>query len=217
MLSRIHELDGFKYYFQFTITSYGNDIEKNLPDKRETIIPTFKKIGADKVIWRYDPILLNERYTWDYHIRAFSRFAEQLEGFTHKAVMSYVDAYRGVNLASIGVQAMTAGQEQEMAQQLAEIAKQHGIKLTACAENVGLPFAECVDAKMFGLNKTRDNSQRELCTCTASIDIGAYNTCSHGCAYCYANHYGYVRPMINPNCDLLGPPLTGNERIKQRN
>ncbi len=217
MLPRIHELDSFKYYFQFTITAYDRDIERNIPDKQEVIIPAFKKIGADKAIWRYDPIFLNERYTWDYHIQAFTKLAEELEGFTHKAVMSYVDAYRGVNLAAIGVQQMTSEQQREMAQQLAEIAKQHGIKLTACAESVGLPVACCIDAKMFGLNKPRDNNQRELCTCAASVDIGTYNTCSHGCAYCYANHYGYVQPAIDPNCDLLGPPLTGDEKIKQRN
>lgn len=107
MLPRIHELEDFKYYFQFTITAYERDIERNLPDKQEVIIPAFKKIGTDKVIWRYDPILINKRYTWDYHIRAFTKLAEKLEGFTRKAVMSYVDAYRGVNLAAIGVQHIT--------------------------------------------------------------------------------------------------------------
>lgn len=217
MLPRIHELDGFKYYFQFTITAYDRDIERNLPDKQEIIIPAFKKIGADKAIWRYDPIFLNERYTWDYHIQAFTKLAEELEGFTHKAVMSYVDAYRGVNLATIGVQQMTSEQQREMAHQLAEIAVQHGIKLTACAENVGLPAARCVNARMFGLKNLKDNNQRGLCTCSESVDIGAYNTCSNGCAYCYANHYGYVKPMIDPNSVLLGAPLTGNEKIKQRN
>lgn len=217
MLPRIHELEDFKYYFQFTITAYERDIERNLPDKQEVIIPAFKKIGTDKVIWRYDPILINKRYTWDYHIRAFTKLAEKLEGFTRKAVMSYVDAYRGVNLAAIGVQHITLEQQREMAQQLAEIAMKHGIKLTACAEDVGLPPARCVDATMFGLRKPKDNSQRGLCACAESVDIGAYNTCSNGCTYCYANHYGYVKPMADPNCELLGAPLTGSEKIKQRN
>lgn len=54
MLNRIHELDAFKYYFQYTITPYGRDVEKNIPDKHEVVIPAFKKIGADKAIWRYD-------------------------------------------------------------------------------------------------------------------------------------------------------------------
>ena len=81
MLPRIHELDGFKYYFQFTITAYGRDIERNIPNKQDVIIPAFKKIGADKAVWRYDPIFLSERYTWDYHIQAFTKLAEEFRGF----------------------------------------------------------------------------------------------------------------------------------------
>ena len=60
MLNRIHELDAFKYYFQYTITPYGRDVEKNIPDKHEVVIPAFKRIGADKAIWRYDPVFLND-------------------------------------------------------------------------------------------------------------------------------------------------------------
>ena len=103
MLSRIHELNAFKYYFQFTITSYGKDVEKNIPDKWEVIIPAFKKIGKGKVVWRYDPIFLNDRYTWNYHIRVFSKIAESLEGYTAKAITSFVDTYRTVNLKPLKI------------------------------------------------------------------------------------------------------------------
>lgn len=70
---------------------------------------------------------------------------------------------------------------------------------------------------MFGVDKPKDRNQRGLCQCVESVDIGAYSTCSNGCAYCYANHYGYVQPAPDVDCDLLGPPLNGNEKIKQRN
>ena len=67
MLERIHELDNYTYYFQFTLNSYGKDIEKNVPSKNDVIIPTFKKlssiIGKERIVWRYDPILINEHYT----------------------------------------------------------------------------------------------------------------------------------------------------------
>ena len=162
-------------------------------------------------------MFINDRYTWEYHIRAFTKIAEELEGHTHKAVMSFVDAYRTVDLRPLGIHLLTAEQQRELAQTLAEIAKQHGIELTACAEDLGLPSSCCVDGKMFGVNKPKDRNQRGLCTCVESVDIGAYSTCGNGCAYCYANHYGYVQPRPSPDSDLLGPPLTGQEKIKQRN
>lgn len=217
MLPRIGELEGFKYYFQFTITAYGRDVERNLPDKNEVIIPAFKQIGADKVIWRYDPIFINERYTWDYHVRAFTKLCEKLEGYTHKAVMSFVDEYITVNLAPLGIKQLLPEQEKALAQQIFEIAAKHGIELTSCNEDLGIPHSCCVDGRMFGVRKPKDKNQRGLCECVESVDIGTYSTCSHGCTYCYATRYGYVMPSPDPDCDLLGPPLTGDEIIKQRN
>ena len=217
MLSRIHELDDFKYYFQFTITAYEKDVERNIPNKEEIVIPAFKRIGKGKAIWRYDPIFLNEKYTWDYHIQAFTKIAESLEGYTTKAVTSFVDFYRTVDLTPLKIQALTSEQKKELAHKLAEIARQHGIELFSCAEELGLPHSACVDGKMFGVNKLKDRNQRGLCQCVESVDIGVYSTCANGCAYCYANHYGYVLPRTNPNSDVLGTPLTGNEKIRQRN
>lgn len=217
MLPRIHELDAFKYYFQYTITPYGRDIEKNIPDKQEVTIPAFKKIGSDKAVWRYDPIFINARYTWDYHIRAFTKIAEELEGYTSKAVMSFVDSYRTVDLRPLGITPLTSEQKRELAQQLSEIAAAHGIKLSACAEDLGIARSCCIDGKMFGVNKPKDRNQRSLCGCAESVDIGSYSTCSNGCAYCYANHYGYVQEPPDVNSDLLGQSLTGDETIKQRN
>ena len=91
------------------------------------------------------------------------------------------------------------------------------MELQSCAEDVGLPHSCCVDGRRFGVVKPKDRNQRGLCQCVESIDIGTYSTCSHGCAYCYATHYGIVRPDVDPDCDVLGPPLKGTEKIKQRN
>ncbi len=69
MLPRLSELDAYKYYFQFTLTGYGKDIEENLPDKKEQLIPAFQelagRIGKKRVIWRYDPIVFTKKYTPD--------------------------------------------------------------------------------------------------------------------------------------------------------
>ena len=70
MMDKLDLLSDYAYYFQFTVNSYARDIEPNIPNKNDTIIPLFKKlsnrIGKDRVIWRYDPILLTEKYTIEY-------------------------------------------------------------------------------------------------------------------------------------------------------
>ena len=72
ILNRIDELKDYNYYFQFTLNSYAKDIEPNVPVKDKEVIKTFltlsSKIGRERVIWRYDPILLNEKYTIEYHL-----------------------------------------------------------------------------------------------------------------------------------------------------
>ncbi|NLY29527.1 MAG: DUF1848 domain-containing protein, partial [Firmicutes bacterium] len=76
IISRLPELDEYMYYFQFTLTPYGKDIEPNIPEKSR-VLAVFKRlsemIGPDRVIWRYDPILINEKYTVAYHLDAFGR------------------------------------------------------------------------------------------------------------------------------------------------
>lgn len=83
MLERLDELALYNYYFQFTLTGYGTDIECNVPNKKEKIIPIFQKlsekIGRQKVIWRYDPIIFNEKYTPEYHLKAFEQIAAKTE------------------------------------------------------------------------------------------------------------------------------------------
>lgn len=72
MFGHLNRLRHYHYYFQFTLTGYGNDIEPYLPDKREQMIPIFQRlssmIGKEKVIWRYDPIVITDKYSVEYHI-----------------------------------------------------------------------------------------------------------------------------------------------------
>ena len=97
MMKRLDEIKNYKYYFQFTLTGYGNDVEVNLPNKKTKMIPVFQelseKIGREKVIWRYDPIFFSDRYTKEYHLKAFKSIAEALRGYTEKCVISFVDIY----------------------------------------------------------------------------------------------------------------------------
>ena len=98
MLDKLDELKDYRYYFQFTLNSYSNDIEPNVPSKSEEIINTFKQlsdlIGRDRVIWRYDPIILSEKYTVQYHIKYFEKLSQILNGSFNKCVISFVDFYK---------------------------------------------------------------------------------------------------------------------------
>lgn len=218
MLPRIHELDSFKYYFQYTITPYGREIEQGIPDKEEVVIPALKKIGAAKVVWRYDPIIFSEKYTEQFHEQAFAKLASELEGHTSRVVISFVDAYRGVDLKAMGARDTALEQKRALSQRLLEIAAAHGMALSACAEaDLGLLASGCVSGAMFGVKKPLDRNQRAGCTCVESVDIGAYSTCRNGCLYCYANPFGWVKDVPGPDCDLLDGPLRGDERVKQRN
>jgi DNA repair photolyase len=203
MLDRLHLLQDYKYYFQFTITPYGKDIEPNLPSKME-IIDTFLKLsdktGKERIIWRYDPILLSAGINIDYHWARFHDLAGQLAGRTEKCVISFIDMYRHIRgrMADDSVRPPDVSEMRELAEHLSRIAQTHQMKVATCAEKIdladsGIEHGKCIDdhqiAELTGekLKIAKDKYQREFCGCVASIDIGEYNTCRHGCRYCYAN------------------------------
>lgn len=196
-------LEEYPYYFQFTLTGYGRDIEPGLPDKRERLLPTFRRLsellGADRVVWRYDPIFLTPRYTFSYHLHAFGKIAEALEGYTCRAVISFLDLYAGIKkrMEALGTEEMTEDAMQVMAGRMAETAKSHGIEVVSCAEAIdlsscGVSHGSCIDKQMVEqltgcpIRVEKDRNQRRECGCVQSTDIGAYDTCGNGCAYCYA-------------------------------
>lgn len=204
MLKRLDELRDYIYYFQFTLNPYDGDVEKNVPSKKDIVIPAFQRlsgeIGKERVIWRYDPILLNEKYTLQYHIRYFRMFCDKLADYTEKCTVSFIDIYRNIQhrIAGLGIKTLTHVQIEDLMGNFSEIAKEYGIYIETCAEEVdlsklGIQHARCIDRLRFErigdyrLDIERDKNQRAACGCAASIDIGAYNTCKNGCVYCYAN------------------------------
>jgi len=205
MLSKLHKLNNYMYYFQFTLSLYDKDIETNLPQKQELIL-TFKQlsaiIGSDRVLWRYDPILINQKYSIDYHVSAFESIARELHGYTQKATISFIETdYRNVkgNMAKLALQELSIDIKQEIAYKLANIAKKYEIAIESCATSLnlaqyGIQPARCIDDRLFSklLNRklyiTSDKNQRQNCGCVVSKDIGMYNTCKNGCLYCYANY-----------------------------
>lgn len=204
MMERLDELREYIYYFQFTLNAYGKDLEANVPSKKELIIPTFqklsKKIGRNRVVWRYDPIIINTKYTVDYHIKYFEILANKLSDYTEKCTVSFLDYYKNTkrNISGLGIVDPTSDQKEELMERFSEIAKRTGIYIDTCAENIELnkkdiPEARCIDIERlenlgkYRLNAQKDANQRILCACVSSIDIGEYNTCKNNCLYCYAN------------------------------
>jgi DNA repair photolyase len=204
MLNRLHSIKEYAYYFQFTLNPYDKDIETKLPCKNE-IFETFKKlsdiIDPQKIIWRYDPVLLNEKYTVSYHIDKFYEFARILKGYTEKVTFSFIDFYKKIteNIKSFKIDEMTNEEKDIIARNFSQIAKENNLLIDTCAENIDLSkynitHARCIDdrliAKIIGYNfiAEKDKNQRLKCGCVGSIDIGEYNSCSNGCVYCYANY-----------------------------
>ncbi len=238
MLKRLEELEKYNFYFQFTLTAYGPEVEAGLPSKNTVIIPSFqrlsKEVGKEKVIWRYDPIFLNETYTVDYHCKYFEVLASRLAQYTEKCTISFLDFYRNTrrNIKPLRIQPITEEQQMEIVEKLVGIAKRYGLNLDTCAEScdfgkLGVSHACCIDKERFErignykLNIEKDKNQREECGCIASIDIGAYNTCKNNCLYCYAN---YSSTSVNGNFgkhNLESPLLFGEinegDIIKERN
>lgn len=202
MLDKLYLLKEYFYYFQFTITPYEKDIEPNIISKNE-IIQTFKKLSdiilAQKIIWRYDPILLNKKYTISYHIDKFYELAYSLKGYTHKVIFSFIDFYKKIkqNIDLLGIDEITDEQKNIIAQNFSQAAKENNLSIETCAENIdlakyGISHAKCIDdtliAKISGRNfiGKKDKNQRLQCGCVQSVDIGKYNSCKMGCVYCYA-------------------------------
>ena len=203
MLSRLGELEPYPYYFQFTLTAYGRDVEPNLPGKNGVLIPAFQELsrmaGRERVVWRYDPIFLSDRYTVEYHCRYFRVLAAKLGEYTEKCTVSFLDFYRSTarNMRSLRIREMTAAQQREMMERFSEIAGEYGLYIDTCSEaisleDLGISHASCVDRERleriggYRLKAGRDRNQRKECGCAASVDIGAYDTCGNGCLYCYA-------------------------------
>lgn len=227
MLERLDELGKYQYYFQFTLTGYGKDVEPGLPDKREVLIATFQKlsekVGSQKVIWRYDPIFLSPRYTAEYHLKAFEEIAHSLSGYTRRVVISFVDLYAKTqrNMAGLQVKDFSDGDMIALAEQMAHISERYGMEIVSCAESidlesVGVKHGSCIDKELIEeitgcrLIVDKDRNQRAECGCYESVDIGTYNTCRNGCRYCYANFNDAMVKDSVKSYDVNSPLLCGH-------
>jgi hypothetical protein len=236
MLSRLNEIAAYKYYFQFTLNPYNKALECNVP-KKAGIFDVFKKlsdkIGPDKIIWRYDPILLSDEIDIDYHLKYFEVIANTLKGFTNTCIISFIDSYKKTerNLKTTTARELTEFEINKLSKELTFIVKDNNMKLQTCAEkyelsDFGITHGRCIDNELIEkitghkIDTQKDKNQRDECGCITSIDIGEYNTCNHNCLYCYANfNRNIVEKKLkehNPESPLLIGNIDEKDTVHER-
>ncbi|MBQ6098537.1 MAG: DUF1848 family protein [Methanobrevibacter sp.] len=224
MLKNIDLLDDYNQFWFVTITPYENDIEANVPNFKK-VLKSFKELsdylGVNKISWRYDPIFITEKYSLDYHIDKFEQIASEISDYTNDCTISFIDLYRKVLRNFPEVCEVTTDERLIIGENFSKIAKEYGIRMKTCVEGTlldqfGFDSSGCmtqqVIEKAIGNNLKIPKGKYRIreCDCIFGRDIGAYNTCLHGCKYCYAN---FSTKLVKRNWKLHNPDsplLIGN-------
>jgi DNA repair photolyase len=216
------------YYFQFTLNPYDTTFEPNvppLPERIDTMIELAGRIGPERLVWRYDPVILTSATPASWHLEQVERIAEKVCAATGRLVFSFYDFYgrgkgrlsKALTGSGITLEDITAPEHTKSLEQVARgfkgVADRHSLQIGTCSEPVdlaaiGIMHGACVDGSMvrelFGVNASckKDKNQREACNCVESVDMGMYNSCRFRCAYCYAN---FNAGMIESNLEQHYP------------
>ena len=217
-------LEPYETFWFFTITPYGREVEPRVPDK-DRAIDSFLRLselfGPERTSWRYDPIFLSERYSLDFHVERFARMAARLRGATSQCVISFIDLYGKTRRNFPGVRAVTPEQQEAIVEAFAPIAAECGMHIHLCCEDArlarpGVDAEGCLsqgvleEALGVRLRVPARKSARPECACLLGADIGAYNSCGHGCRYCYANYDQAAVRRSMAQHDPASPLLIGH-------
>lgn len=196
---------GFPFIVQYTINGYPRSLETNVVEWRksaETVREVATEFGRRRVVWRYDTIIFTDETPANFHVENFQRIAQSLEGYTDEVVISFMQVYQKTksNMNRMSLETSNhwydpaTDEKVLLAETLTHLAETHGMTLTICTQPELLTTqkpARCIDAQRLSditgravCAKTHGN--RPGCECAKSRDIGDYDTCPHGCIYCYA-------------------------------
>ncbi len=223
LLPHLEKLSRFSQLWHITITPYGRDIEPNVPpvsEVVESVKALSKSIGANRIFWRYDPVFISDKYSADFHKRAFDKIAAALSGSAQNGVISFIDLYEKTVRNFPTVTEVSKPLRLELGESFAGSAKRHGIKLYACCEDeelsrFGIDTQGCMTKEVVQgvigerLEMPKPQYARAQCRCLLGNDIGAYNTCPHMCKYCYANYDSRIVMNNYRNHDPDSPLLLG--------
>lgn len=202
ILDRITEITGrFNTYFHYTITAYGKDIEPNVPNidtSIETLIKLSNIVGQQRIAWRYDPILLTDKYTKEVHYKTFNYLAESLSPYVDRCIFSFVEMYKKLKTNMPEIILLSEEDKNEIAKNIGALAKKHNLAIQTCAsidnyEQYGIQKSGCMTSEILGnanniiFKNVRHSGNRQGCNCIENRNIGDYDTCPNGCKYCYAN------------------------------
>ncbi len=229
---------GIGCYIQFTLNDYeAEGMEPNVPalaQRTDTFRRLVDALGIGAVVWRFDPLILTDKINIDTLLDKIAHIANVLAGYTEKLVFSFADieSYKKVsrNLRQSGINYREGDEEsmRDFASRLSALNRNKWkFSLATCAERInlseyGIEHNRCIDPELishlapddvilqnFLYNEKTDSGQRKACGCILSKDIGAYNTCPHGCLYCYANSSSasalsnYKKSIANPLTDSI--------------
>ncbi|NLL14313.1 MAG: DUF1848 domain-containing protein [Fibrobacter sp.] len=227
----LSEIEGKKirYFFQMTLNDYEKErLELHVPSLDERICnfrSLSRRIGPEKVFWRFDPIILTGTITPEEILGRIERIGNRLAGFTKRLTVSFLSRYakvdRNLKKAGLVIRDPDSKSVKKIGEGLRKLSQGWGMKVVSCAEQIdlsdyGIHNGSCIDPivvaqnfgddpelrEFLGLNiekdvfgnetfsfraGLKDSGQRSLCRCLVSKDIGRYDTCAHGCVYCYAN------------------------------
>lgn len=229
---------GIGCYIQYTLNDYEPEgLEPNVRPLQQRI-ETFRRLvdvlGFGAVVWRFDPLILTDRITIDTLLEKIAHIADVLVGYTEKLVFSFADiesykkVSRNLRQGCVNYREWDEESMHAFASRLSAMNSANwNFRLATCAERIdlteyGIEHNRCVDPELisrlapddailqnFLYNAKTDCGQRKACGCILSKDIGAYNTCPHGCLYCYANTFpasafeNYKRAIANPHIDSI--------------
>lgn len=197
---------GFPFVIQYTINGYPRELESNVIDARRSIDYLRRMrddFGPRTAVWRYDPIVVSSLTPLDFHVANFERLAGAMDGVVDEVVISFMHVYQKTqrNLESASRthdftwRTPPDAEKVQLTGTLAAIAAAHGMALSICSQPAylqpGVQAARCIDARRLedvaGVRiAAKVKGNREACGCFESRDIGEYDTCPHGCVYCYA-------------------------------
>lgn len=208
-LDRLEILRDYPFYFQVTLNAMDPLLEPHLPPEEECcgqLAELALRIGPERVVWRFDPLMVTGITPAVEILARFRRLCGRLAPHARRVVVSRAQLYAKVRrrLGKLdGLGLVDLWEEPALAEDLlgglALIARNHGLEVRICADSedythLGIGPGRCVDPEILNsalgleLKYEPDPGQRKACGCARSIDIGAYNSCVHGCLYCYANH-----------------------------